>query len=460
MSSIEHSTGFYKPSPSNAHRSNRVGSFGSSSSNGSNMSNLSYSSISYEQMLPPPPNVFGSGIARPPSRGNGNSSISSGRNRPPSMNFSKPSDDTQNPASEQPIPSPRAALVAGLRSATDRRHQQREQQQQQQQQVLQQQQQLRLQNLSLYDAMNSGNTSVYSSSFANSQNYGSLKSPVASSFGLSPPTSPIPSDYSVESSLNNSPLTAMSDRPDSRVLASLQQKHQELMATSAAIAQQQQRLAQAINQAALSYGGYYNPNDPSFELPVLSSSPGLARSPIITPQPLQSSQQQYARNSIYNDLPAPPGYNNFYRPSSPSLPTRPLSSSSFRPQFSQDPPKQSQANSPGYKRSHRKAASLSGSGPSFGNSSANGNSSLKGNNNSTNATPYYSSGSFGSGGSSSSVGNIGGGSQLRNSTLNPGLYGKGSEMPLRQPVGPPPIEELRGQKIVLNFASTSTVNSF
>lgn len=451
MSSIDHNTGFYKPSPNNTHRSNRVGSFGSSSSNGSNISSLSYSSISYEQMLPPPPNVFGSGIARPSSRGNGNPSISSGRNKPSPVNFSKPNDDLQITPPDQAIPSPRAALVAGLRSATDRRQQQREQQQQQQKL-------LRMQGSSLYDTMNGGNSGLYSSNFANQQNYSTFKSPVTPSFGLSPPTSPIPNDYS-DSSLNNSPFTTMGDRPDSRILASLHQKHQELMATSVAIAQQQQRLAQAINQAALSYGGYYNLNDSSFDVPVLSSSPGVSRSPIITPQPLQSSQQQYDRNSIYNDLPAPPGYNNFYRPSSPSVPVRPSSSSSFRPQISQNSPKQSQANSPGYRRSHRKAASLSGSGSSFGSNGTTGNFSSKNFNGSNNATHYHSSGSFVSGGSSS-LSNSGGGSQLRNSMLNPGALGKGSEIPLRQPVGPPPIEELKGQKFGLNFAMTSTINSF
>ena len=459
-----------KPTPV-GFKSGRTGSTSSSSSTSSSASFTDFNAYEkFGHLLPPPPSLLS--IGRPPSRGSGNQrptnpSLPSGRVRPAPINTAKANENSSYSPRNAPAPSPRAAIVASLRSATDRRHLQREQQmreqqlqqqqlllqeqhlqqqkqlqfqQQQQQQSLLLQQQMRMQNLSLNQTQNATPTSSFFS----------LESPIGPAFHLSPPTSPLPGNSPTffSSSSTNGPFSPVTDRMDPRMLASLQQKHQELMATSALIAQQQQSIQNAMTLAALGYNVNNAYADGSVDFP--PSSPVLGSPLTATPQ------QQYARNPVYNmDLPAPPGHGNYYRPSSPTLPVRPSSSSSYRPQNSSPmgtytSQTNQQISSPpsSFRRSHRKAASLSGSAAPVINPPS--------------PTPMSNSLSSQGSGSLGAIGsglgsNQGGNSLLRNSTLTvvsgSRVGGGDYEIPVRQPIGPPPLDELKAARRSANFAS-------
>ena len=454
-----------EPSPAE-YRSTRARSLGSVHSNVYNPDVNSSDRLG--QMLPPP--VGGSGNNPLPFKGN--TIISPGsefKGRPAPINVVKANErfdsdtiETHNNG-EAPMPSPRAALVAGLRSATDRRHQQRDQQlrehqlqqqqlflqqqhllqqkqlqlqQQQQQHMLLLQQQMRMHNLSLNDGF---------SNVIPNQNIAPLKSPFGFEFNISPPTSPIPTDYSTETSLGDTFL-GTADRVDPRVMASMQQKHQELLVNSALIAQQQQRI-----QAVLKYGApQYDEN--SIESPQVPSPSITSRSHLPNHQS-HHSMHQFSRHSIsHMEPPAPLVYGANGSPSSSSIPARPSSSTALRADLNPGPTNPTLGTS-GYRRTHRKAASMSASG------------SMYGINNSQKyhlySSPHYSSGSFGAIGGSNFGNNS---SQLRSSV--PGnssnmvpsgsrVGGGDYEMPLRQPTGPPPLDELKAAKSSSNFAALS-----
>ncbi|KAA8915335.1 hypothetical protein TRICI_002519 [Trichomonascus ciferrii] len=254
--------------------------------------------------------------------------------------------------------SPRAALVAGLRSATDRRRSEQQQ---------------RL-------ASSPGASQQLHSPY--------VPSPPPAGVGahtiqgqMSPPGSPSPAGG------------------DQRLYAALHAKQQELLATSFMLQQQQQRLQAAINA-----------------------------------------------NSYY-DLPQPP-----FRPASPSLPVRPSSSASNRgsslffptnannnnssngfdhlqqspfgassPKQYQSPPSQQPQGTP-FRRGHRKASSLSST---------------------------YNVGVIGSGSPA-----VAGHRAVSGPTGPIGANSRGDyEIPSRQPLGPPPLDELKSKYKDYNFAS-------
>lgn len=446
-------TSFVKQNPV-PYRGSRTGSTSSASSTSSSTSYTEQHNF-YDKPTPSSLHAFG-------SRGSPMSSNSSARARPTPINIAKANEGVQYSTGNAGAPSPRAALVAGLRSATDRRYQEREKRemQAQAQKLLAQQQALLMQvQQNLLLAPDDPNLLLQKQtllmqlhSFSQSQ-YLPAPSPMAAR--LSPPTSPIP--YNTSNNNHNNSNPGGLPFGDPRLIASLQQQQQELMATSALIAQQQQRI-----QTALAYNTY----DPmSFDFSQ-TSPVTYAASPVtaVTPQPYVP-QQQHARNSVYyNDLPAPPNM-GYYRPSSPNLPQRPFSSAAYRATPSgqqqqqqpsaayQVPSKFSGANSSvPFRGSHRKAASLSGSGDAFNFT----------NNFTSNAssTPNYAYSNFSQHGSGS-LGPIGSGhtSSLRNSSslqaVPTGARVGGGElaMPSRQPFGPPPLDELKTIKRGSNFAT-------
>lgn len=461
---------FIKPSHA-GYRSGRTGSTSSSSSTSSSTSFSEPHAYDKVGMMQPPPSL--NTLGRPPSRG---SPPITARGRPAPINTAK-ANETSITAS---APSPRAALVAGLRSATDRRHQQREQQirdqhllqqqlllqqqhlqqqkqlqlqQQQQQQILLQQQQLRMQNLSLADSggqgQGQGQGQPYLPPFQSALD--------AHTYHLSPPTSPIPSSSS-HSSTSSLPFN-YNERADPRVFAQLQQRHQDLLASTAFLAQQQQQYMAALGSSN---------NGGEFEFP-LASPVSYAGSPMASYVP----QQHYARNSVYNtDLPNPSTRGGYQRPSSPNLPVRPSSSSSFRgmnqSSSSHTPsayqlPSSSSSSASSFRRSHRKAASLSGSGDpfilnnSYSNFSHQSSGSLgaigSGLNSSLRKTTTPSS--FSNGGSSALAYTRGGG--LGHGGGRAAGAASDVEIPVRQPIGPPPLDELKTLKRGSNFAKSAAM---
>lgn len=372
--------------------------------------------------LPSPPSVFGS---------TKRSSRRSRRDRPAALNIEKA--NAPLGPEDAPEPSPRAAIVAELRSATDRRHQQRDQQireeyqqlqaqlqqqyiqqqtqsqlqiqqQQQQQQMLLLQQQMRLQTLSFNDPK--GTSTL---------NSGDMKANLGARAPMSPPSSPMIVDpSSAYNSQQLAPqLAGLNDRADPRLIATLQAKQQELLAASALIAHQQQRiqLAMNMNQAILSYGQSYPCNEASPNL-------GFNSPTLYQPQP----NARYI-NTYNTDLPAPPGPGGYYP--SPSV-TSPMSPRKL---------------SFGSRSQHKYNSSL---GSQVGENT---------NSPKTPSFPHHSpTNSFGAG-------------QLRNHvTGTPGLVSSGSkvgggdyDMPIRQPIGPPPLDELKTAKSSSNFATIYTL---
>lgn len=336
------------------------------------------------------------------------------KHRPTPLNLSNNAHESWS--QNGPEPSPRAAIVAGLRSATDRRSRKRDLQvrdeqtqqylqqvhlqeqlkihhQQQQQLLFLQQQQLRMQNLSLND--------------------GGYANDITGRTSFTP-------DYNNSDSLDY----YASNNPDPQLIARLQQKRQELLATNAMLAQQQQRLAQGYTTP------YYNDNQGYMSSAGFGSEPSLSSSQYYAPK------SQNAQNSFYNtDLPLP-GSGGYQFPSSPSIPARPNSSSSFRSDFTHQTQYSNGSSSPGQRSHHRKANSMSYNPYTPKNSSFSPyNSQASGG---LNASQLRNDFSFGRDPSGSRVGG--------------GEY----TIPLRQPIGPPPLDELKGDKRDRNFASIST----
>lgn len=364
--------------------------------------------------LPSPPTVFGS--AKRPTR-------RSRRGRPAPLNIEKA--NAQLGPENAPEPSPRAAIVAGLRSATDRRHQQRDQQireeyqqiqTQLQQQYMQQQNQSQLQiqqqqMLLLQQQMRLQALSFNEPNGTSASSNGGMKANPGAGALMSPPSSPMIVDPS--SAYISQQLAGISDRADPRLIATIQAKQQELLATSALIAHQQQRiqLAMNMNQAILGYGQPYPYNE---------ASPNLG---LKSPTSYQPQPNARFMNTYNTDLPAPPGPGGYYPAPSASSPRSPRKLS-----FGS--------------RSHHKSNSSLGS--------------QAGENSNSPKTPYFPH---------HSPSNSFGASQLRNNVPGtPGLVSSGSkvgggdyDMPIRQPIGPPPLDELKTAKSSSNFATIYTL---
>lgn len=448
----QHSASYAPPTPI-GHRSGHTNSASSSSSVSSSFSDTQSFVPPGSLHLTPPPSLFNNTIGRPSSRGsNPMSPPSANRVRPAPINTGQANDSASRTGSPTTAgaPSPRAALVAGLRSATDRRHQKREQQRemqlQAQQQLLHQQQnllaqieqqQMRLQSMTLNAGLHSGGTSTMT----------------PPGFHLSPPTSPIPSAYS-NNGMNSQYMAQGGDDP--RNIAALQQK---FLATSALITQQQQRLQNAIASSSPSSGspskydmdapsyyntdlsipqavGYGRPSSPN--LPVRPSSSSAYRVRSAGQQQQQQQQHPFAINTGGNGG----SMFQFSRPASGTtsgtLPASPGGSSAAS---------NSTASSP-FRRSHRKATSLSGSGDSFNfTNTPSGSGSPNYHYYSSNTTNAFhqqqGSGSY-SYYNNNNLGPIGSGIGARGSAA--------SGSPARQPIGPPPLEELKTSKRGSNFA--------
>lgn len=318
-------------------------------------------------------------------------------------------------------PSPRAALVAGLRSATDRRREERERERE-----------------TLLGQM-------------------------------SPPGSPSPYAPQHQPSVES--------RMDSRMYAALQAKQQELLATSLLISQQQQRLQQAMTNASYGYDGVDAMTGSMSHLGLknVPSQYGPYGSPYASQQAYSpvppyggqspysyhhQQQQQYQpppqypySQSLFGssprqdwpyDLASPSPSASFLRPSSPSLPVRPRSSASGRGNSMFFP---TGDNGP--------ASGLSGAGAA----SATGMSSASNSNTGSNgAPPAFKRGHRKASSLSSSVtadpsrgmsplfqprGTVQSGSRIGN-----GEY----QLPIRQPIGPPPLDELKAHP-AKNFAT-------
>lgn len=317
-------------------------------------------------------------------------------------------------------PSPRAALVAELRSATDRRKR---------------------------DA------------------------------GVSPPpASPGPlgmvSAGSSSSSLLSSSQAAAGSDPG-RIYATLYAKQQELLATSMLISQQQQRLQDAMNSAVYGddYASIYGGGGSSFGSASTSPLHHHNYSQLYLQQQqylLQQQQQQYNDSQLHtttplghhyhsshlsahlggsqyygfpnSDLAPPQNFSN--RPASPSLPQRPSSSTALRGSFLFSDSLSSTSSSPGsspqppnatpFRRGHRKASSLS--------------SYTAASNFNTSHSPAPSS--FGPVGNNSRPGS----GLINNPGIQTGNKIDGYSMPIRQPYAPPPLEELKSKSKDKNFA--------
>lgn len=228
------------------------------------------------------------------SNSNNNNDNAYTRSRPTPINIAKANENVTASA-----PSPRAAIVAGLRSATDRRHQQRAAVQQQQQVAqLQVQQSMGFFGDYPQPPFSQGTSqpkrnSLNSPTLASFQTLSNMTTPVASGFvganigglmapnpnygnfglvspspivdpnnmlanlSMSPPSSPIPMEryqhQQYQNQYQHQPQNSQ-DKIDVHYLAALQQKQQELLATSRLIAQQQQQIQAAMAQAAAYQG--------------------------------------------------------------------------------------------------------------------------------------------------------------------------------------------------------------
>lgn len=319
------SPSFYRPqSPASASFSSSSSSSTSSVSSSPITSASSYSSAPNNQQVP---------------SGSNHHKSTPSRNRPAPINIAKANNEQVTASAA----SPRAAIVAGLRSATDRRYQQRAQQAQQQ--MLHQQ----LQNLSLTNNISNGLTgSFYKSSNGSNVSLNSLvgaslptnngsstmattpTSNTQMSFGSpstvtamnsipQPPSAPFQNSnyYSISRSgspvLFEPPYTShvsppASPAPPDRYIAALQQKNQELMAATRMIAQQQQRIQAAMVQAASGTTGIGSPSNgngfgdsyQSYQFPGSTSSPRSSKSQLaaIASQQQQYLQQQYGNNNL------------------------------------------------------------------------------------------------------------------------------------------------------------------
>lgn len=341
--------------------------------------------------------------------------------------------DSRQSNISQSTPSPRAALVAELRSATDRRK----------------------------------------------RDAGVNSPPGSPGLNNLRATTPLSSASSSHGGNSAGSETA-------RVYAALYAKQQELLATSMLISQQQQRIQDAMNSAV--YGEDYSgsPHGLYGSSPqqlanyqyqqqllqqqqhiqqlqqlqqqynsVLTSSPYAAANPQFQSSP-SFLQHHYNNNHNHNnnnnnnnhhhhyhhhsssstglgnvnyalpsDLTPPQTFYSHNRPSSPSLPQRPSSSTALRGSFLFSDPV-SASSSPGsspqpsnatpFRRGHRKASSLSSYTSNTNNSSS-------------------SSVSFGPIGNNGRPAGVGG---IQTGNKKDGYY-----IPVRQPYAPPPLEELR-----------------
>jgi hypothetical protein len=254
--------------------------------------------------------------------------------------------------------SPRAALVAGLRSATDRRRSEQQQ---------------RL-------ASSPGASQQLHSPY--------MPSPPPAGVGahtiqgqMSPPGSPSPAGG------------------DQRFYAALHAKQQELLATSFMLQQQQQRL-----QAAMNANSYYDLPQPPFR----PASPSLPVRP--------SSSASNRGSSLF--FPSNNNNNNSFDQPPPPFGTN--SPNQYQPPPPQPQPQQQQGTP--FRRGHRKASSLSST---------------------------YNVGVIGSGSPA-----VGGHRAFSGPTGPIGANSRGDyEIPSRQPLGPPPLDELKSKYKDYNFAN-------
>ncbi|CAN6607120.1 hypothetical protein TRVA0_003S02476 [Trichomonascus vanleenenianus] len=348
------------------------------------------------------------------------------QNRPAPIRIPPPIEDHQAVGNPGGVQSPRAALVAGLRSATDRRRQQQQQQQ------------------------------------AGSQ-YHTIQahmSPPGSPSPIQPPTSK-PGHHRVSSSSSSSSSSVYSQQyphqspqlPSSslaadsaRIYAALQVKQQELLATSMLISQQQQRIQQAMNSAAAVYASSGSqPSTPtafstgfdSYMDPLAGSMAHLSSNDIFLQPPTPTGSSLHRSSGIFGsqsgsyydvDPLCPPSFGTL-RPSSPSLPVRPSSSASNRGSLFFDTHGPQPSGQSRFKRGHRKASSLSMVNRS--------------------------------GSPSSNVGVIGTGlNGVSRGSQPPRPAHSAAEIPVRQPIGPPSTDELLAhpdRNFARRYSSTQVV---
>lgn len=286
------------------------------------------------------------------------------QHRPAPIRIPGADDPALNPPNHQApssnASSPRAALVAGLRSATDRRRSEQQQR------------------------------------LASSPGTGQqLHSP----YMPSPPPAVGVGAHTIQGQMSppGSPSPAGGDQ---RLYAALHAKQQELLATSFMLQQQQQRL-----QAAMNANSYYDLPQPPFR----PASPSLPVRP--------SSSASNRGSSLF--FPSNNNANNFDQPQQ-----SPFGNNSPKQYQPPPPPPQQQQQQQGtpFRRGHRKASSLSST---------------------------YNVGVIGSGSPA-----IGGNRAVSGPTGPIGANARGDyEIPSRQPLGPPPLDELKSKYKDYNFAS-------
>lgn len=226
--------------------------------------------------------------------------------RPPVLQLND--DAPERPGSSGPLPSPRAALISGLRTATDRRQQQMQQQQQQQNYTMGPQGQRIWSPFQEYPGIQRvGSPSktgiAYSGSGYNSPiRAGSPRSPMIDSAVLT--------DSAAYQDGRTSPS------PQS-MYAALQAKQRELQVTSLLISQQQERIQLALNEAIQEgHGQSGQPSQSSASGPPGQWQPDQPHSKFTpTTLPAHHSQHQWLHEQL---LASPLDDNNYGGYNAPS----------------------------------------------------------------------------------------------------------------------------------------------